>query len=595
MKIVMFAFSPEGIRNMDRLRGRWEKTDRQVEIQSVVKCRGESRRNEDAPLEELVKEAFSSADALIFWCAAGIAVRCIAPCLTHKSQDPAVLVLDERGKHCISLLSGHMGGANALAGTVSALCGAEPVITTGTDTEHRFSVDEFARCNGLVVTDWEKAKRISAKVLAGETLTIGSGMKKEQYCPVEGLEEQNWKEGEFLSNADVWITPRRITAPDQVLQLIPRNLTVGIGCRKGTELSALHAALDRFMEQTGLDCRGICRITSIDRKKEEQGLVDLASDLGVPFVTYTSEELLQAPGEYPSSEFVREITGVDNVCQRSAMLGAGDGAVCIAEKTVVDGITMAAAAGVLKKSGNARGIVYAVGIGPGEPEQMTPQAEAALLRSDLIVGYKTYVDQIRPVFPDKEYKVSGMRQELLRIREALEEARTGKTVAVISSGDASVYGMGGLLWELSEQYDDVDVECVAGITAALSGGAVLGAPLGHDFTCVSLSDLLTPWDLIRKRLELAAEGDFVIALYNPSSRTRQHRYEEACRILLEHRPGNTVCGWCRNIGRQGEEWKVCTLKELQQQPVDMLTTVFIGNSRTRVIRGRMVTPRGYEL
>ena len=595
MKIVMFAFSPEGIRNMDRLRGRWEKTDRQVEIQSVVKCRGESRRNEDAPLEELVKEAFSSADALIFWCAAGIAVRCIAPCLTHKSQDPAVLVLDERGKHCISLLSGHMGGANALAGTVSALCGAEPVITTGTDTEHRFSVDEFARCNGLVVTDWEKAKRISAKVLAGETLTIGSGMKKEQYCPVEGLEEQNWKEGEFLSNADVWITPRRITAPDQVLQLIPRNLTVGIGCRKGTELSALHAALDRFMEQTGLDRRGICQITSIDRKKEEQGLVDLASDLGVPFVTYTSEELLQAPGEYPSSEFVREITGVDNVCQRSAMLGAGDGAAVIAEKTVVDGITMAAAAGVLKKSGNARGIVYAVGIGPGEPEQMTPQAEAALLRSDLIVGYKTYVDQIRPVFPDKEYKVSGMRQELLRIREALEEARKGKTVAVISSGDASVYGMGGLLWELSEQYDDVDVECVAGITAALSGGAVLGAPLGHDFTCVSLSDLLTPWDLIRKRLEMAAEGDFVIALYNPSSRTRQHRYEEACRILLEHRPGNTVCGWCRNIGRQGEEWKVCTLKELQQQPVDMLTTVFIGNSRTRVIRGRMVTPRGYEL
>ena len=595
MKIVMFAFSPEGIRNMDRLRGRWEKTDRQVEIQSVVKCRGESRRNEDAPLEELVKEAFSSADALIFWCAAGIAVRCIAPCLTHKSQDPAVLVLDERGKHCISLLSGHMGGANALAGTVSALCGAEPVITTGTDTEHRFSVDEFARCNGLVVTDWEKAKRISAKVLAGETLTIGSGMKKEQYCPVEGLEEQNWKEREFPPDADVWITPRRITAPDQVLQLIPRNLTVGIGCRKGTELSALHAALDRFMEQTGLDRRGICRITSIDRKKEEQGLVDLASDLGVPFVTYTSEELLQAPGEYPSSEFVREITGVDNVCQRSAMLGAGDGAAVIAEKTVVDGITMAAAAGVLKKSGNARGIVYAVGIGPGEPEQMTPQAEAALLRSDLIVGYKTYVDQIRPVFPDKEYKVSGMRQELLRIREALEEARTGKTVAVISSGDASVYGMGGLLWELSEQYDDVDVECVAGITAALSGGAVLGAPLGHDFTCVSLSDLLTPWDLIRKRLELAAEGDFVIALYNPSSRTRQHRYEEACRILLEHRPGNTVCGWCRNIGRQGEEWKVCTLKELQQQPVDMLTTVFIGNSRTRVIRGRMVTPRGYEL
>ena len=594
MKIVMFAFSPEGIRNMDLLQEQWEKKDQQIVIKTVVKCRAEHRRNEEAPLEVLVKQAFSSADALIFWCAAGIAVRSIAPYLSHKSKDPAVLVLDEKGTHCISLLSGHMGGANALTRTVSELCGAEPVITTGTDTEHRFSVDEFARCNGFVVTDWEKAKRISADVLAGKTLKIAGLLEKEQYCPVEGMEEHAWTAGELPDDADVWITSRQLPVPAQVLQLIPKDLTIGIGCRRGTNCSALQTALARFLEQTGLDARGICRITSIDRKKEEQGLIDLAAELKVPFVTYTSEELLQAPGEYPSSEFVREITGVDNVCQRSAMLGAGDGAICLAEKTVVDGITMAAACGGSGKSSGSRGMVCAVGIGPGDRTQMTAQAMEVLRRADLIVGYKTYVDQIRPVFPDKEYAVSGMRQEISRIREALEEAAKGKTVAVISSGDASVYGMGGLLWELSEQYD-VDVECVAGITAALSGGAVLGAPLGHDFTCISLSDLLTPWDLIRRRLELAAEGDFVIALYNPSSRTRQHRYEEACRIILEHRHSDTVCGWCRNIGRQGEEWKVCTLKELQQQPVDMLTTVFIGNSRTRVIRGRMVTPRGYEL
>ena len=594
MKIVMFAFSPEGIRNMDLLQEQWEKKDQQIVIKTVVKCRAEHRRNEEAPLEVLVKQAFSSADALIFWCAAGIAVRSIAPYLSHKSKDPAVLVLDEKGTHCISLLSGHMGGANALTRTVSELCGAEPVITTGTDMEHRFSVDEFARCNGFVVTDWEKAKRISVDVLAGKTLKIAGLLEKEQYCPVEGMEEHAWTAGELPDDADVWITSRQLQVPAQVLQLIPKDLTIGIGCRRGTNCSALQTALARFLEQTGLDARGICRITSIDRKKEEQGLIDLAAELKVPFVTYTSEELLQAPGEYPSSEFVREITGVDNVCQRSAMLGAGDDAICLAEKTVVDGITMAAACGGSGKSSGPRGMVCAVGIGPGDRTQMTAQAMEVLRRADLIVGYKTYVDQIRPVFPDKEYAVSGMRQEISRIREALEEAAKGKTVAVISSGDASVYGMGGLLWELSEQYD-VDVECVAGITAALSGGAVLGAPLGHDFTCISLSDLLTPWDLIRRRLELAAEGDFVIALYNPSSRTRQHRYEEACRILLEHRPGDTVCGWCRNIGRQGEEWKVCTLRELEQQPVDMLTTVFIGNSRTRVIRGRMVTPRGYEL
>ncbi|MBQ2564405.1 MAG: bifunctional cobalt-precorrin 5A hydrolase/precorrin-3B C(17)-methyltransferase, partial [Oscillospiraceae bacterium] len=522
MKIVMFAFSPEGIRNMDLLQEQWEKKDQQIVIKTVVKCRAEHRRNEEAPLEVLVKQAFSSADALIFWCAAGIAVRSIAPYLSHKSKDPAVLVLDEKGTHCISLLSGHMGGANALTRTVSELCGAEPVITTGTDMEHRFSVDEFARCNGFVVTDWEKAKRISVDVLAGKTLKIAGLLEKEQYCPVEGMEEHAWTAGELPDDADVWITSRQLQVPAQVLQLIPKDLTIGIGCRRGTNCSALQTALARFLEQTGLDARGICRITSIDRKKEEQGLIDLAAELKVPFVTYTSEELLQAPGEYPSSEFVREITGVDNVCQRSAMLGAGDDAICLAEKTVVDGITMAAACGGSGKSSGPRGMVCAVGIGPGDRTQMTAQAMEVLRRADLIVGYKTYVDQIRPVFPDKEYAVSGMRQEISRIREALEEAAKGKTVAVISSGDASVYGMGGLLWELSEQYD-VDVECVAGITAALSGGAVLGAPLGHDFTCISLSDLLTPWDLIRRRLELAAEGDFVIALYNPSSRTRQHR------------------------------------------------------------------------
>ena len=595
MKIVMFAFSPEGVRNMDRLQEQWEKKNQQIIINTVIKCRAERQRNEDAPLDKLVEDAFSSADALIFWCAAGIAVRAIAPYLKHKSEDPAVLVLDEKGTHCISLLSGHMGGANALARTVSELCGAEPVITTGTDTEHRFSVDEFARCNGLAVTDWEKAKRISADVLAGKTLKIAGLLEKEQYFPVEGMEEHQWMTGELSDDADVWITSQKLPVPAQVLQLIPKDLTIGIGCRRGTDLSALQSALECFLDQTGLHRQGICRITSIDRKKDEPGLMELAARLSVPFVTFTAEELLQVPGDYPPSEFVREITGVDNVCQRSAMLGAGEAAVCLAEKTIVDGITMAAARSSSKARDMARGIVYAVGIGPGDREQMTEQAKAAIGRADLIVGYKTYVDQVRPVFPEKEYAVSGMRQETLRVREALEEAAKGKAVAVISSGDASVYGMGGLLWEMSVKFPNVDVECIAGVTAALSGGAVLGAPLGHDFTCISLSDLLTPWDRIRTRLELAAEGDFVIALYNPSSKTRQHLYEDACRILLDHRSGDTVCGWCRNIGRPGEEWKVCTLRELERQPVDMLTTVFIGNSKTRVIRGKMVTPRGYMI
>lgn len=592
MNVVMFAFSPEGVRNMDLLADRWQREDPQVVICNIVKCRASSARNDERPLRDLVGEAFSHADALLFWSAAGIAVRSIAPFLDHKSRDPAVLVLDEKGTHCISLLSGHMGGANELAKTVAGLCGADPVITTGTDTERLFSVDEFARKNDLIVTDWEKAKRISADVLAGKKLRIGCE-EETAFQTVEGMDAQEWILGSLPEDSDVWISARPLSVPQHVLQLIPRTVTVGIGCRKGTEQSAIEKGLDDFLSRCDVDRRAVRCIASIDLKKEEKGLKDLCLKHGIPFVTFTADELTQAPGEYPSSEFVREVTGADNVCQRSAALAAGNDSECLAPKTVIDGITFSAYR--IRGDRPRKGMVYAVGIGPGDREYMTQQAMKALQRADLIVGYKTYVDQIRPVFPEKEYAVSGMRQEVQRITEALEEAAKGKTVAVISSGDAAVYGMGGLLWELSERYPEVEVDCVAGITAALSGSAVLGAPLGHDFTCISLSDLLTPWDLIRKRLRLAAEGDFVLALYNPSSKTRHHRYEEACQILMEHRSGDTVCGWCRNIGREGEQWKICTLKELVRQPVDMLTTVFIGNSRTRAIGGKMVTPRGYEL
>lgn len=241
------------------------------------------------------------------------------------------------------------------------------------------------------------------------------------------------------------------------------------------------------------------------------------------------------------------------------------------------------------------GVLYAVGIGPGDESYMTREAEEAVGSSDVVVGYQTYVNLIRDRYPDKEYIVNGMRQETERCRRALEIAEKGKTCAVVSSGDAGVYGMASLLYELLPSYPDVDLRIVPGITAALSGAAVLGSPIGHDFAVISLSDLLTPADKIEKRLLLAGEADLCICLYNPGSHSRKGYLRKACDILLQARPADTVCGWVRNIGRAGQESAILTLGEMRDVEADMLMTVFIGNSETKVIKGHMVTPRGYHI
>ena len=240
-------------------------------------------------------------------------------------------------------------------------------------------------------------------------------------------------------------------------------------------------------------------------------------------------------------------------------------------------------------------VLYVVGLGPGGSRWMTWEARAALEQAEVLCGYTVYVDLIRGEFPDKEYFSTPMTQEIERCRAALERARSGRTTALVCSGDAGVYGMAGPVLELAPQFPEVEIQVVPGVTAALAGAAVLGAPLMHDFAVLSLSDLLTPWEVIRRRLELAAQGDFVLCLYNPSSRRRRDHLRMACDIVLAHRGPETVCGWVRNAGRAQEEHQVLTLGELQEAQVDMFTTVFIGSAATRRIGDRMVTPRGYEL
>ena len=234
-----------------------------------------------------------------------------------------------------------------------------------------------------------------------------------------------------------------------------------------------------------------------------------------------------------------------------------------------------------------------VGPGPGGGADLTGRARAALERCDLIVGYTTYLSLLDGQFPRAERLSTGMRREVERCRAAVEAAVSGREVALVCSGDAGVYGMAGLAFEVAREFPPVEIEVVPGITAACGGAAVLGAPLTHDFAVVSLSDLLTPWETIEARLEGAAKADFVLCLYNPASRNRPDYLKRACDILLRHKAGDTVCGMVRNIGRAGEESRILTLAQLREARADMFTTVFVGSSRTKVIGGRMVTPRGY--
>ena len=238
--------------------------------------------------------------------------------------------------------------------------------------------------------------------------------------------------------------------------------------------------------------------------------------------------------------------------------------------------------------------VTVIGLGPGGGADLTGRARAALEECDLLVGYTAYIDLVKEDFPDKETLSTGMRREVDRCRAAVEAALTGKSVAVVCSGDSGVYGMAGLVYEVAQEYDPIDIEVVPGITAACGGAAVLGAPLTHDFAVVSLSDLLTPWEKIEARLTAAARADFVLCLYNPASKSRPDYLRRACDILLSAgKSPDTVCGTVRNIGRAGEEARILTLGQLRDTQVDMFTTVFVGNSQTKVLGGKMVTPRGY--
>lgn len=241
-------------------------------------------------------------------------------------------------------------------------------------------------------------------------------------------------------------------------------------------------------------------------------------------------------------------------------------------------------------------MIYIVGLGPGEYEQITPMAMEALEKSQVIAGYSLYIELIKDLINGKEIIETPMKQEIERCKMAAYAAKSKKNVAIVSSGDAGIYGMAALMYEVCQEIGiDKEIKVIAGITAASSAAAVLGAPLTHDFAVISLSNLLTPWEDIEKRLDLASKGGFVIVLYNPSSKKRAVFLNKACSIVMKNISEDTMCGYVKNIGREGQTHKILTLGELKDESVDMFSTIIIGNPSTKVINGKLVTPRGYSL
>jgi cobalt-precorrin 5A hydrolase/precorrin-3B C17-methyltransferase len=559
-------------------------------------------------LPDLVKRTFRLYQTHVFIGAAGIAVRCIAPHLRHKSRDPAVLVCDRRGGHVISLLSGHLGGANALARKVAALVGGRAVITTASDAEGLPALDVLAREAGCATADPFEMKSMQTALLEGERIRLIDPL----HClPIEHeafvrlADPEDVPEDAFHVIAG-W---RGIPAAPKRLRLTVPVLYAGIGCRKNISAGAVLEAIEAALREAGAEMPALAGLASISLKEREAGLLEAARRLRLPLRFFDARALADIPVPNPSRK-AGEILGSPpiGVCEGAALAAAGlPEAELLLPKRARAGVTVALALGrPVSRSApvpetppreKTPAPLRIVGIGPGDAAGMTARAEAALEASRLVAGYSLYVDMLPPeLLRGRERVTTGMRRETDRCKAAVDAALAGIPTALVCSGDAGVYGMAGLVFELLEQRDPahrIPVEVVPGVPALCSAAALLGAPLMHDFACVSLSDLLTPWELIVRRVEAALRADFVLVLYNPRSKGRSGHLAVILELIRKTRPAHTPVGLVRQAYRPGQETSAGSLGDFDPTRADMLSIVFVGNSSTRLIGNRMVTPRGY--
>ncbi|WP_327314177.1 precorrin-3B C(17)-methyltransferase [Streptomyces sp. NBC_01235] len=528
----------------------------------------------DGPAGDAVRRAFAECEQLVCFLATGAVVRLVAPLLGDKASDPGVVCVDEGGRFAVSLVGGHGGGANELAREVGGLLGAEPVVTTATDAVGIPGLDTL----GLPVEG--DVAGVTRALLDGEPVALDAEVAW-PLPPVPFAER-----GAYT----VRLTDRAVEPAAGEVHLRPPSLVVGVGASKGAPVEEVLDVIEAALREAGLSPRSVAELATVDAKAAEPGIVAAAERLGVPVVTYSAEELAAVEVPNPSAAPLAAV-GTPSVAEAAALVGGGELLVPKRKSARSDGQPAMATCAVVRRPG--RGRLAVVGLGPGARDLLTPRAKAELERASVLVGLDQYVDQIRDLLrPGTRILESGLGAEEERARTAVAEARRGQAVALIGSGDAGVYAMASPA--LAEASDDIDVIGVPGVTAALAAGAILGAPLGHDHVSISLSDLHTPWEVIERRVRAAAEADIVVTFYNPRSRGRDWQLPKALSLLAEHREPTTPVGVVRNASRPDGTSRLTTLAELDPAWVDMMTVVTVGNTATRDIAGRMVTPRGYR-
>ncbi len=539
---------------------------------------------------------FSSGQPVIGICAAGILIRALGQVARDKTSEPPVLAVSEDGASVVPLLGGHHG-ANDLARTIAAALNGHAAITTAGDLAFGVALD--APPAGWTLANPEGAKPAMAALLAGQSAKLSGDAPWLQNAGVPVSPE---------GEVDIIVSAEAITAKPGQLVYHPQNLALGVGCERGCPSDELIGHVDAVLQAKNLALGAIACVNSIDVKADEPAVHAVAAHLGVPARFFSAETLNQeAPRLANPSDIVLAEVGCPGVAEGAALAMAGPDGVLLVEKTKAKRATcaLAQAPEPIDPSlrGAARGHLSVIGLGPGAPEWRSPEASRLLTQSSDWVGYGLYLDLAADLAAGKSLHRYDLGAEEVRVRAALELAAQGKQVALVCSGDAGIYAMATLVFEVMAEHADpavprVEVTVAPGISAFQAAAAKAGAPIGHDFCTISLSDLLTPWEVIEQRLHAAAEGDFVVAFYNPKSMRRTDQIVRAMAILGQHRPPSTPVIIASSLGRPEEHVRVCALADFDPDQVDMLTLVMVGSSETKTLKtgdGALwtYTPRGY--
>ncbi len=544
-----------------------------------------------------LQELYKSGTPILGICAAAILVRCLAPALNDKLVEPPVLAISDTGSMVVPLLGGHHG-ANDMARHIATALKGQPAITTASDVHYNIALDNPPE--DLALANPEDMKLFVGKLLGGET--------------IKQVGEHSWLSGSDLPFSEtgklsITVTTSPIQGDEQALVYHPKTMSLGVGCERHADADELIGLIKTTLSENDISPLSIASVSSIDLKSDERAVHSAANYFGMAPKFFGAVQLEdETPRLKTPSNIVFAEVGCHGVSEGAALAAAGSDANLIVPKVKSKRTTVAIAESPtainIRAVGKIQGKLSVIGIGPGQDAWRTPEASHLISEATDLVAYGLYIDLLGKTAHGKIRHDFGLGEEEKRVRFALDLAAEGKNVALISSGDIGIYAMATLVFELIKreergEWDRLDIQVTPGISALQAAAARAGAPLGHDFCTISLSDLLTPWDAIERRLKAAAMGDFVVAFYNPVSLKRRTQLHAAKAILLEHRPDTTPVIVARNLGREDESVQIMPLADLDPEKVDMLTLVMVGSSDSQItttnsgLKNWAYTPRGY--